>query len=281
MPRLSRQDLDALRSSVRPELASLPDEAIEQTIESALTGMSESTAEDFLKALSSIAKEAGPALQRAAPSIAQGAATGATVGGPWGALVGAGAGLASGVLGSRRQAAVQPASAASSSVPAGAPRTAGVSEPLVLPAGQGAAATVLGLLQNPIVKNALTSQAMGASGKQQIPLTAGTSVPRAAINSLLTQLLEKATEGLVESELMSEQSYLKGENGELLVDPASPEQQAALVLSHISASTTRPRSDTGESVDGGESIREAEFSAEDLAEGWLASEEIVETVRFY
>src|SRR5262249_31985084 len=51
--------------------------------------------------------------------------------------------------------------------------------------------------------------------------------------TLLAQLLANATEGLAESESISEQNYLLGENGEYLIDPASPEQHAALVLAHI------------------------------------------------
>lgn len=94
MPRLSPMDLKALRWFVRPEYAGAPDETFELTVDSAISGLSDSTAEDFLKALSSIGQTVGPTLQRAAPNIVQGA--GATVEGPWGALVSAGAGLASG-----------------------------------------------------------------------------------------------------------------------------------------------------------------------------------------
>jgi len=91
-------------------------------------------------------------------------------------------------------------------------------------------------------------------------------------------LLANASEALPESEAISEQSYLLGESGEYLVDPASPEQQAALVLSRLRS--LRPawlRSDSG---DFAESV---EWIAEDLGDSdeWIESEESGETVQFY
>ena len=61
----------------------------------------------------------------------------------------------------------------------------------------------------------------------------GTDVPRAAINGLLAQLIANAAEGLDESESVDEQAYLQDESGEYLIDPASPEQQGALVLARL------------------------------------------------
>jgi hypothetical protein len=208
-----------------------------------MADMSSDAAENFLSALSSIGKVAGPALQRFGPGVAQGAATGASVGGPWGALIGAGAGLASGLLSSQAKPPAAPSTPPATAVgvppaqlaPATPPAT-----PPPLPTGQSAAGTLLGLLQNPTIQQALMSQVLGASGTQQVATPSGTSVPRAAINSLLTQLLANATEGLPESEGIAEQSYLQGADGEYLVDPASVEQQAALVLSHF----TQPSGDS-------------------------------------
>lgn len=275
MPRLSQLDLKGVRWSVRPEYAGVPDEDLEQIVDSAISGLSDSAAEDFMKALGSFGKTVGPTLQGAAPSIAQGAATGATVGGPWGALIGAG--LASGVLGGKGKPAAPAAPPASASVPPPAPGTAGTSAPPALPTGQGAAATLLGLLGNRTVQQALMSQVLGASGSQQIPTASGTSVPRGEINSLLMQLLANASEGLAESESISEQSYLQGESGEYLIDPASPEQQAALVLESV-----RP---ARFSSDSDEFAEVAEWMIEGLAdsesEEWLEFEESTETVRFY
>ena len=231
MSRLSSSSVAGLRSIVRPEYSNLGAADLEQVVEASMADMSADAAENFLGALSSIGKIAGPALQRFGPGVAQGAAKGASVGGPWGALIGAGAGLASGVLGSQAKPPAAPPAPRAPAAPLATPS---------LPTGQSAAGTLLSLLQNPSIQQALMSQVLGASGTPQVVTPSGTSVPRAAINSLLTQLLANATEGLPESEETAEQSYLQGADGEYLVDPASVEQQAALVLSHF----TQPPGDS-------------------------------------
>ena len=235
-------------------------------------------AEDFLKAIGSLGKAVGPTLQRAAPGIAQGAVTGASVGGPLGAFIGAGAGLAS-TLGSkgRPPAPAAPATAAPAPPPAtGLPATPA---PPALPTGQAAAATLVGLLEHPIVKSLLASQALGADGRQQLPTASGASLPRGAINGLLAQLLANATEGLDESESISEQSYLQGESGEYLIDPASPEQQAAVVLSHLQSGAAGFQPPSGEFVEAVGWMPEESDGSE--SEEWLESDESTEMVEFY
>ena len=281
---LSSLNLQGLRQYIRPEFAGMPAEDIEHIVESSTFEMPAGTAEDFMKVLGSLGKAAGPTLQRALPGVAQGAATGATVGGPWGALIGAGAGLASGAL-SKPSKPGAPA-------PAVAVQPAGTAVPTALPTGQGAAATLLGLLQNPTVQHALMSQVLGAAGTQQVPAASGASLPRAAINSLLTQLLANATEGLDESESISEQSYLQGESGEYLIDPASPEQQAAVVLSHLQPVAGEFQEsdvdDFGETVewitegfDDSESAEWPEYDEDVESVEWPEYEEDVESVEFY
>lgn len=275
---LSPLSLEGLRRSVRPEFAGMPAEDLEQIVNTSISEMPASIAEDFMKAIGSLGKAVGPTLQRAAPGIAQGAATGASVGGPWGALFGAGAGLASGALSQARPSrAAAPSLAAPVPPPAtGLPETPA---PPALPTGQAAAATVVGLLENPIVKSLLMSQAFGASGLPQAPTASGASLPRGAINSLLMQLLANATEALDESESISEQSYLQGESGEYLIDPASPEQQAAVVLSHLQSGAAEFQPDSGEFVEAVEWMME-EFDGSE-SEEWPEYEESAEMVRFY
>jgi hypothetical protein len=235
-----------------------------------------------MKALTSLGKAAGPTLQRSAPGIAQGAATGASVAGPWGPLIGAGAGLAAASLTSKGKPSSAVAPTPPVTVPplqAGAPEVPAVP---VLPTGQSAAATLVGLLENDstrnLIKKAFVSQALDASGSQHVVTAAGKSVPRAAINSLLTLLLANATEQLVEAESITDQSYLLGESGEFLVDPASPEQQAALVLSHLqSASASKPQSNLGEFIETAEWMLQDSTDSE--SEGWLESEDYIEMVR--
>jgi hypothetical protein len=272
MQRFSPESLEGLRRCLRPEYAGMPGEDLKQVVESSLSALPAEAAEDFLKSLGSLGKAVAPALQRAAPGIAQGAATGASVGGPWGALIGAGAGAASSFLGGGPARPTGPA-------PAAAPSTS-PSAVAALPTGQGAAATFLGLMQNPAVQQALLSQVLGASGGQQVAAPSGTSMPRGAINALLTQLLANASEALPEAESITEQDYLRGESGEFLVDPASPEQQAALVLSHLRRAP--PAGTQGESADFAEST---EWIVEELGEAesaqWPESDESVEAAQFY
>jgi hypothetical protein len=227
MPRLSLSTMEALRASVRPEYAEMDAMELEQLVEDAVSGLPEQSAESVWSALGSVGKKVAPVLQRAAPSMVQGAASGATVGGPWGALLGAGAGLASSALGGKsKPAATSPAAPAGAAARA-LPRVPG------LPSGQGAAAMLFGLMDNSAVRNAIASQIFGSTGDQGVVAPSGARIPRGAVNNLLMQLLAGASEALDESESVDEQAYLRGEDGEYIADPASPEQQAAAVLAHL------------------------------------------------
>ena len=263
MSRLSPLDLAGVRRCVRPEYSGIPSEVLEQVVEQSLSGLPDDTTEDFLKTLGSIGKAVGGTVQKAAPGILQGAVQGASVGGPWGALIGAGAGLASGALSQAGQrSAPTPRPGAAAVMPATP----------ALPTGRGAAATLLSLFQTPAVQQALLSQVLGSAGGQQIHTPTGTSVPRGAINNLLSQLLSNATEELEESESLSEQSYLQGASGEYLVDPASPEQQAALVLSRLRDAGPAPSFESGGFADTVEWLESDE---------WVECDEGAETMKFY
>ena len=72
-----------------------------------------------------------------------------------------------------------------------------------LPTGQGAASTLASLFDNPLVRQALLSQGLGATGNQQVTAPSGASLPRGAINGLLMQLLANASEGLAEADEVS------------------------------------------------------------------------------
>jgi hypothetical protein len=286
---LSPEALDGLRRCLRPEYADLPREHLEQVVAASVGDMSPAVTEDFMKTLSSVGAAVAPALQRAAPSIVQGATTGASVGGPWGALIGAGAGLASSALGGTKPAP----SAAPRAAPAQAPRPASPQAAAPpqspapappqssLPTGQSAAATFFGLLKNPAVQQALVSQVFGGSGTPQVTTAAGTTVPRGAVNNLLMQLLANASEGLPEQESAMDESYLQDASGEYLADPASVDQQAAVVLSQLQSERAVPFVvDTGEFFTRvGWLPDESEASQ---TEGWPPGiDEASETVRFY
>ena len=271
MPPLSPEFLDGLRRCLRPEYGDLPRQHLEQVLASSVSDMAPAVAEDFMKTLSSLGRAVAPTLQRAAPSIIQGATSGASVGGPWGALIGAGAGLASSALSGTGPAPAAPRppapapaappspapAAAAPPSPAPAPATPQAAAPApeapqataptpaatpapALPTGQSAAATLFGLLNNPAVKQALVSQVFGGSGTPQVTTAAGTTVPRAAVNNLLMQLLANASEGLPEQESAMDESYLQDAGGEYLADPASFDQQAAVVLSRLQSESAVP-----------------------------------------
>jgi hypothetical protein len=293
-----RSGLGGLRQCVRPELATLPTKDLEQIVNSSMSGLPHEAAEDFLDSLRSLGKAVAPTLERAAPAMAQGAMTGGSVGGPWGALIGAGAGLASSSLSTGKPAqptapapAGAPPPSAATPTAAAPPPSAATAAPIAgLPTGQAAAATLASLLQNPtlqILQQALTSQALGAYGRQEIPTSSGASLPRAAVNNLLMQLLAHASEALPESESISEQTHLQGEDGEYLIDPASPEQQAALALSRVqSARAGKFQSAPGEFLEAVEWIPKEQADLEagewlELEEEWPESEESTAMARFY
>src|ERR1700674_585851 len=166
---------------------------------------------------------------------------------------------------------------ATTTAPVSVPNDAGGAAPLAaaravpeasvpqLPSGQAAAATLLSMVQNPTVLTALLSQALGAQGSPDIATPSGASVPRGAINPLLTQLLSNASDGLPEADSISEQRYLRDESGEYLVDPASLDQLGALVLAHIQPKDSR-------------SMTKASYTD---SYNWLDANATVESVTFF
>jgi hypothetical protein len=284
MPALSPDALEGLRTCLRPEYGDLPREHLEQVVASSVSDLPPAVAEDFMSTLSSVGRAVAPTLQRAAPSIIQGAASGASVGGPWGALIGAGAGVASSALGSTKAApaaalAPYPAATPSPASAAAATQAAAPASPAApsLPTGQSAAATLFGLLKNPTVQQALMSQVLGASGTPQVTTAAGTTVPRGAVNNLLMQLLASASESLPE-ESVTDESYLQDSSGGYLVDPASFDQRAAVVLSRLQSESLVPFH-----VDQREFFTPVEWMPEESEPGQTErwSPGIGEAVRFY
>jgi hypothetical protein len=95
------------------------------------------------------------------------------------------------------------------------------------------------------------------------------------------QLLANASEGLPEQESAMDESYLQDASGEYLADPASVDQQAAVVLSQLQSERAVPFVvDTGEFFTRvGWLPDESEASQ---TEGWPPGiDEASETVRFY
>ena len=230
MARLSDVTLQGARRCVRPEFTGLSAQQLKDLLDRSLSRYPLETAEAVVDSFGSVLK----GLQGAAPGAAQGAAKGAAVGGPYGAAIGAGLGLASAYLGKKK-----PPSAASAAGASAPPETP------ALPTGPDAAATFLSLLRNPMVRQALASQSLGAAGNPDVVTRSGTTIPAAAINDLLTQLLGSASEALAESE-EDRDDYMRVESGEYVVDPASPDQRASRVLLHIAGpQVAGPPGETG------------------------------------
>ena len=123
------------------------------------------------------------------------------------------------------------------------------------------------------MQQAVLSQVLGSSGSQEVPTAAGKSVPRGAINALLSQLLNKASDGLPEADSISEQSYLQDSSGEFLVDPASFDQQAALVLSYLRHKNPEEAQEPMEWI--------SESFSDIDSEEWPEMDEVSEAVAFY
>ncbi len=286
MPRLSAREVDSVRQLVSPSLSGASSEHLEQLVAETLSSLPPDTAEDFLKTLGSVAKAALPVIQKAAPMVLKGVAQGAGVGGPFGALIGTGANLASGLI---NQSKGPPSTVAPGAPPTSSPKgAAGVSSadvppnrPGELPTGQVAAAIVLGLMQNTMIQQALLSQVLGENGRPMVQTPSGAALPRAAINQLLAHLLSNAADRLPESDSINDQSYLMDESGEYLIDPASPEQQAAMVLVHLNAGRTVDEFNSDGSGDAAEYWDELEWLPEGVGEDDSLNETVGATVEFY
>lgn len=270
MPRLSPLSLEGLRSCIRPEYAGLPAEDLERAIEPSVSGLRADIVEDFWNTL----KKVGSTLAKVAPAVAQGALAGSPLR--------AGLAVASSLLKTKEKPAPSIAPAPAVSAPPSATGTPGMPAAPALPTGQGAAATLLSLFNNPTAQQALLSQVLGRLAGPAVRTPSGTSLPVGTINHLFTQLFANASEALPESEESESfsESYLKDPGGEYLVDPASPDQRAALVLSHLQqtrAAELRPDSDDFTEAMGWEAADVAEMESEE----WPEIDESSETVSFY
>jgi hypothetical protein len=277
MDRPCKATLTGAGFCVRRELPATRAQDVARAVEDALSGLPSDIADDFMKALGAFGKTAGSKLQSGAPGAAKGAAAGAAVGGPWGAAIGAGAGLASAFF-NKSKTAPAPAPVIPTAGTVGTPVEPAAAPAAALPTGQGAAATLVSLLQNPTVQQALLSQGLGSSGSEQVLTPSGTSLPRTAVNNLLSQLLANASESLPESEEMLDDAaddFLRDGDGNYLVDPASPDQQAALVLSRLRAPGMSRRAVRDR--DGTTSFESAEH---DESSEWVSADG-AETVEFY
>jgi hypothetical protein len=264
MPRYGANSYREIRGVLAPEYRDLPDESVEALVQSSLGAVDTEALESFL----SSSKKFGGMLAKAAPSVLPmvGTVAGTAFGGPLGATVGGalgraaggaigGAAAAGGGGGGRgrasRRSFMRSARALGKQAAALAPGLAGAG-------GQGspAAQQLLSIINRPEIIQALMAMALGSAGRTHIPVGGGepdapgepaeppVPVPVGAFANVIGSLANQAGSDLNAAEPQqgeSVPSYLLGEGGEFLVDPAVPEERARLVLELLHGSL--PESD--------------------------------------
>ena len=269
MPRYGANSYREIRGVLAAEYRDLPDESVEAIVQSSLGAVDTELLEDFLGSL----KKVGSSIAKAAPSVLPvvGTMAGTAFGGPLGAAVGGALGKAAGGAiggaaagggggGGRRGRAGRGHQGRGRPGRPGVPGRRGAA----LPPGLGAAAApgspaaqqLLSIINRPEIIQALMAMALGPAGRTHIPVGGGepsapgepaeppVQVPVGAITNVLGTLANQAGSDLNAAEPQqgeSVPSYLLGESGEFLVDPAVPEERAQLVLELLNSSL--PESD--------------------------------------
>lgn len=206
---------EAIRSVLAPEYEDLSPAQIEAMLTEAGVDA------DYLEfSLKNAFKQVGKIAQQVAPTVLPvvGTVAGTAIGGPAGAMLGGALGRAAGgAIGSagRSRPAHRPASSRRRPARGGSP----------------AAAQLLQAISRPEVLQGLLSMALGSKGKSNIRV-GKQSVPSGAIANLLGVLANQAAEeynDAVSYEGVSVPSYLLDAEGEFMVDPAVPEERAAVL----------------------------------------------------
>lgn len=227
--------LNGLREALDERYAGYSEDALQETLDIMLAGMSPMEGFNFKKALSQISRTGQAVLKD--PTVGQiagtvlpvaGTAIGTIYGGPVGGALGAQLGTAAGQAftgGQRRPvSATRPAQKTSSPKPPAPPSP-------IKGGANVAASQLLQLTQNPAVLQGLASLSLGDKGSQTVRTQNGQQVPIGAILNLISQLTNKAA---VEADAHMPASedltdYLKDDLDRYLVDPHNPEQRAGLV----------------------------------------------------
>lgn len=278
-----------LRDMLDERFAELPDEQFEAAFESAFgEHVTPAEYEEFFgglsKALGSVVNTVAPVIKSAAPGVLSGLAAGSAFG-PIGAIGGAllgGVGSAlskqggtAGGVGNVIGGVVNTAGALTGRSPLGPGGVAGAAtsglSALLGQRGGPATNALRSVLGSPQLAQALA--ALFAGRNPQLPVgPAQTPVPASALTGLLGMLAREA-EDEAESAGMwglgtGAPAYLVDGNGQLVVDPAVPEQRAARVLQLLAAEFDDSALDESE----GETF-DSEWSEFDDVEAWVDAEE--------
>ena len=287
-----RDPFPQLRDAVSPRLREMTPDQLRAEL--AVQGIDAEAAEDFFGSMGRAASSFGNTLGARAPDILSGAMKGGSAGmafGPYGLLLGAlGGGVLGGLTSSGRPGAgpgapapglsggmggaVMPGGMAAPGLPGGmggAVMPGGMAGPgipggmpgLGMPGGGGgSAASLLGLLTQPQVMQALMAMLMGGSGSRTVPV-AGQNVPVSAIPNMIAQFANQASAEWEQAYGVPESETLAG-----LSESADSAERAQALAQAIATEAllreTAPQqeSERGESVEAGEFTEsEAAYSA--------------------
>lgn len=231
-----------IRGLLAPEYRDLSAEQLDALMRRSF-GTPADDAEGFFDDLARGASQAFSAVGKHLPAIAQtalpiaGGVVGTVFGGPLGGMVGSQLGqLAGGAIGQigKPNAGRNIARSALGAVGNLAGGVLGGGAP---GGGGPAAGQLLGLLNRPEITRGLMSMAMGQIGRSSVPI-GGVPVPVGAIANLIGSLANQAAEEYRAFEGDAEEvpAYLRGADGQPVVDPAVPHERAAALLDLLARS---------------------------------------------
>lgn len=231
MPRYIADSYPEIREVLASEYCDLPPENVEAIVRQTFGEASPEDVENFFKSLKKIGRAVGSVASKALPIVAPVAGTffgplGTMAGGALGKLAGAALGKAVG--GGAARGAVSGISHAAGRLAGQGMRGMGPA----LTGGTPATAQLLGIMNRPEVMRALMSMMMGQAGRKHVPV-GGTPVPVGAFANLIGNLANQVAaeqNAYTYSDGEAVPEYLLDSRGEFLVDPAVPDQRAALLL---------------------------------------------------
>jgi hypothetical protein len=257
-------DYPNIRIYIDSDYANLPDGRLRTLMQS--QGMDAEAMEGFFDDLKHVATSVGQVALKAAPSVISVAAPllGTAIGGPLGGAIGGSLGsLASGAL---ARATGQPAPASSGAAGAG-----GIGQLIggLVGGGAPAAGNLVQTLLKPQTIQALGSMALGALGKDSIPV-AGKDVPVGGFINMLKTLLGNAEAEYNAIQAASDAAlpeYLQDYAGLPAGDSANDDYRAARLQALLESESSGEAGDAEtEAAEGMEADWEAEQSEFELAE---------------
>lgn len=249
-----------IRSHLSGEYAELSDHAIEGLF--ARGGADAEAMEGFFNDIGKFAKKLAPTVLPMAGTV---------IGGAFGGPIGASLGSSLGGLAGRAVGGNAGAPAGGGGGPLGA--ITGLLGGALGGGGGSAAGKLLGAITQPSTLNALGSMALGAFGKQNIPV-GGKGVPVSAFTNLLGSLLGRAEAEYQESLAATAGQvprYMQDFAGEARGDPAISDHRAEALYELLRAEAVENESEASESAEAYESE-----SGESESEAWEAEYDALE-----